>query len=69
MQRSYLRYEGEFQKSRFADQSDAIVLAILQKIPDCKAKDFPVVRGQTLLSQLGYLTRPRDALHCYLNLT
>jgi hypothetical protein len=63
MRRSYLRCEGEFQKGRFADQSDALVLAILQKISDCKAKDFPVVRGPTLLSQLGYLTRHRDALH------
>src|SRR3984893_18953678 len=63
MRRSYLRCEGEFQKSRFADQSDALVLAILQKISDYKAKDFPVVRGPTLLSQLGYLTRHRDALH------
>src|SRR5580700_10442300 len=34
-----------------------------KKISDCKAKDFPVVRGPTLLSQLGYLTRHRDALH------
>jgi hypothetical protein len=33
-------------KRRFADKSDALVLAILQKLSDCEAEDFQVPRGR-----------------------